>query len=88
MGIAVTVQHCEEDPCEDVAESDGLGPVLFVGPYEPGFFSPPSPIGGAYQNVTVNLPTFGPGLAVISVPHAALVGVCSPLLIRLRVSTN
>ncbi|KLO06194.1 hypothetical protein SCHPADRAFT_946287 [Schizopora paradoxa] len=75
MGVAVTLQHCESDSCEDVASSDGLGPVLFVGPYNPENLNPPSRFGGVYQNVSVVVdPSLEEGLAVFSVPHAALVG--------------
>ncbi|KLO10779.1 hypothetical protein SCHPADRAFT_942569 [Schizopora paradoxa] len=74
MGVAILLQHCEEDPCEDVATSDGLGPVLFVGPFNPQNLSPPSRLGGLYQNFSVEVFEGLEGLAVFSVPHAALIG--------------
>ncbi|KLO10762.1 hypothetical protein SCHPADRAFT_892082 [Schizopora paradoxa] len=73
MGIAVAFQHCPQDPCSSVSEA--VGPVFFVGPHNPQFSEPPSPIGGPYQNVTVTIPSnIQKGLAIFSVPHAALVG--------------
>ncbi len=74
IGIAVTLQHCQQNPCEDV--EDDLGTIFYAGPYQPQFFTPPSAPGAPYQNFTVNIASgFAKGPAVFSVPHTSLVGV-------------
>ncbi|KLO10786.1 hypothetical protein SCHPADRAFT_832036 [Schizopora paradoxa] len=73
VGIAVTLQHCQQNPCEDV--SNDLGIVFYSGPYQNQEFTPPSAPGWPYQNFTVNVPSgFQKGPAVFSVAHAQLVG--------------
>ncbi|KLO10767.1 hypothetical protein SCHPADRAFT_502195 [Schizopora paradoxa] len=74
IGIAVTLQHCQQNPCEDVSED--LGTIFFAGPFQPQNFQPPASSGEPYQNFTVNIPSsFAKGPAVFSVPHAALFGL-------------
>ncbi|KLO10776.1 hypothetical protein SCHPADRAFT_502683 [Schizopora paradoxa] len=73
IGIAVTLQHCQQNPCEDV--EDDLGTIFYAGPYQPQFFTPPSPPGAPYQNFTINIASsFPKGPAVFSVSHAQLLG--------------
>lgn len=79
IGIAVTLAHCQHNPCEDVSED--LGTIFYAGPYQPQFFNPPNAFGEQYQNFTVNIPSnFPKGPAVFSIPHASLVGVSSCLI--------
>jgi len=73
IGIAVTLQHCQQNPCEDLSQD--LGTVFYAGAYQPQRFDPPSASGAPYQNFTVNIPQgFQKGPAVFSVPHSNLVG--------------
>ncbi|KLO18609.1 hypothetical protein SCHPADRAFT_925066 [Schizopora paradoxa] len=73
IGIAVTLQHCQQNPCEDVSQD--LGTVFYAGAYQPQRFDPPAASGAPYQNFTVNIPQgFQKGPAVFSVPHSNLIG--------------
>lgn len=76
VGIAITLQHCQQTPCEDISQN--LGTIFYAGPYQPQRFDPPSASGAPYQNFTVSIPQgFQKGPAVFSVPHSYLVGVSS-----------
>lgn len=79
--MAITLAHCEDDPCED--RSQQLGDVLFTGPYDPTFPSPPQFGAGFYQNFSVVAPSITSGLAALSVVHSALIGVRICVLSRL-----
>lgn len=70
IGIGITLAHCTQNPCE--THVDNLGTVLFVGPFNPEFGGGEVPT----QNYSVQIPSsFQPGPAVLSLEHAALVGV-------------
>ena len=72
IGIAISLQHCTQNPCEDVTER--LGDTLFAGPFNPQFQPPDN--GPPFQNYTVTVPSgFPTGLAALSVTHATLIGV-------------
>lgn len=71
VGIAITIKHCSQNPCEDTSEA--LGAVLYSGPYNPQFG--PGMGGQPYENFTLTIPGgIGSGPAVLSVAHANLVG--------------
>lgn len=72
VGIAITLKHCTQNPCEDTSEA--LGSVLYSGPYNPQFG--PGMGGQPYQNFTLTIPGgIQSGPAVLSVAHANLIGV-------------
>ncbi|KAI5120389.1 hypothetical protein M0805_000169 [Coniferiporia weirii] len=71
VGIAITLEHCSQTPCEDASER--LGDILYAGAYNPQ--RGPGNEGQPAQNFTVAIPAgFPTGPAVISVPHANLLG--------------
>ncbi|PAV17831.1 hypothetical protein PNOK_0631700 [Pyrrhoderma noxium] len=71
VGIAITLKHCIQNPCEDASEA--LGSVLYSGPYNPQFG--PGMGGQPYQNFTLTIPGgIQSGPAVLSVAHANLIG--------------
>ena len=71
VGIAITLHHCSQTPCENAIDS--LGFVLYTGPFNPQRTSPTTqPV----QSFPVVIPTsFDSGSAVLSVVHSQLVGV-------------
>ncbi|KAI5119275.1 hypothetical protein M0805_008056 [Coniferiporia weirii] len=71
IGVSIALQHCSQTPCEDASED--LGEILYAGPFNPQRASDNE--GQPMQNFTVTIPAgFPTGPAVISVPHANLVG--------------
>lgn len=72
IGIAISIQHCSQNPCEDVTER--LGDTLFAGAFNPQFRV--NDTGPPFQNYTVTVPSgFQTGPAALSVTHATLIGV-------------
>ncbi|KAG7095704.1 hypothetical protein E1B28_006418 [Marasmius oreades] len=70
--IVLGFQSCPNTPCH--AASDGIGEVLYNGPYNPTFEVPSSSL-PPYQNFTVTIPASTPkGAAQLSLSHFSLVG--------------
>lgn len=74
IGIGISLAHCQQDPCE--SHLGGLGFTLFAGGYDP--VRAPNTTQQPTQNFTVTIPSgFQSGLAVMSLEHAYLLGVCN-----------
>ena len=74
IGIAITLQHCTQNPCADVSED--LGSILYAGAFNPQFEQDGVAFGEPHENFTVQIPAgFQTGTAVLSVPHSVLIGV-------------
>lgn len=76
VGIGITLHHCAQDPCESAV--DRLGSILYAGPYQWQLLNDGVEFNEPHENFTVQIPVgFQTGPAVLSVPHASIVGVCS-----------
>ena len=78
VGIALAMDNCYNGVCPQPA--DQLGAVLYAGPWTPTVH----PVGGFYQNFTLQVPEyFSAGPAIFSLTHLCLLGVCySPVRFR------
>lgn len=63
------MNHCFTTPCQD-----GLGPVIFTGPFTP-HSDPSSGSSVPFQDYTITVPDLGTGNAILYVAHASIVGV-------------
>jgi len=75
IGVAVTIHHCNQSPCEDATQM--LGEIFYAGAFSPQR-PPPGTSGPAngepFQSFFASIPSdFPKGPAVLSVPHSALV---------------
>ncbi|KDQ51242.1 hypothetical protein JAAARDRAFT_140580 [Jaapia argillacea MUCL 33604] len=87
VAIVIALRSCNTGGCIDPASA--LGIVLYTGPYNPQYSSPPDQK-PPHQNFSVQVPTsFTPGKATLSVTHLALIGAGpTPMLEFLNVTVN
>ncbi|KLO10764.1 hypothetical protein SCHPADRAFT_906568 [Schizopora paradoxa] len=72
IGVAVLIQHCTQNPCEDVSQD--LGTVFYAGAFTPTRQQGVAD-GQPAQQFFASVPqSFPKGPAVLSVPHSVLVG--------------
>jgi len=72
IGVAVLIHHCNQSPCEDATEQ--LGEIFYAGAFSPQR-SPGMANGEPFQSFFASVPIdFPKGPAVLSVPHAVLIG--------------
>ncbi|KAG2068948.1 hypothetical protein BDR04DRAFT_1102343 [Suillus decipiens] len=84
VGIALGIKSCVNGSCPDPA--DGLGSVLYAGPWTPDTHT--IGIDGPYQNFTVTIPSYlAEGLAIFTLTHLCLLGADSSPLLEYRNAT-
>ncbi|KLO10778.1 hypothetical protein SCHPADRAFT_502804 [Schizopora paradoxa] len=72
IGVAVLIQHCTQNPCEDVSQD--LGTIFYAGAFTPTVqrgVADNVPFQQFFASVPQNFPK---GPAVLSVPHSVLIG--------------
>ncbi|KAG2361611.1 hypothetical protein BDR07DRAFT_1334230 [Suillus spraguei] len=84
VGIALGIKSCVNGSCPNPA--DGLGSVLYAGPWKPDTHTPG--IDGSYQNFTVTIPSdLAKGRAIFTLTHLCLLGADSLPLLEYRNAT-
>ena len=79
IGLLPCAGRAPPGTCDGVDPSEGVGAVLFAGPYQPVLI-PGSGSASLKQNYTVTVPDgFPSGPAALSVSHFALIGVSNPV---------
>ncbi|KAF9260742.1 hypothetical protein L218DRAFT_932259 [Marasmius fiardii PR-910] len=72
VAIVLGFQPCPSSPCH--AASDGVGEILYTGPYNPVFETPTSSL-PPYQNFSLTIPASTPkGAAQLSLTHFSMIG--------------
>ncbi|KAE9398511.1 hypothetical protein BT96DRAFT_859149 [Gymnopus androsaceus JB14] len=74
VAIVIGLVHCgSESSCPEPA--NGLGVILYAGPFDPQYATPPGSL-PPHQNLSLQVPeTFPVGYAQLGVAHAYLLGV-------------
>jgi len=73
VAIVIGIRSCFSGPC--LPPTDGIGSVLYSGPYNPQYAIPIVPAKPPHQNFTVFIPSSVPqGTAQLNLAHFSLIG--------------